>query len=249
MPLVIRRSVSSPSVRLAAAPYPSPTSSAFPTSSSTTASARPQRRRRGASDATSRRVLADIEWWRVMQGQQEEEPEAEPENETEAEDDAGAADDVEQGRREPMPLSPRTQRLRTPEREPLYTLREDSSTSYDSAYEYDSSSVESTPPRAPPLPVFPSARAGSSGGIFGTANIFAPSVSATPTGIFAASVAALPAGLFATHTPPMFNLSLRLDIDADVGTYTTAPPLPHPRHRSASFPSLGLDAVVEGVSV
>lgn len=64
----LRRTTSSPIVR--ANPYPTSLSSSHSTHSSM-AIIRPKRT---ASDSLSRRVLADIEWWRVLDGQRQEEP-------------------------------------------------------------------------------------------------------------------------------------------------------------------------------
>ncbi|KAH0830625.1 hypothetical protein J3R83DRAFT_2080 [Lanmaoa asiatica] len=62
----LRRSFSSPSVR--SSPYPSSISPAVP--SSIRARAAPLHPRRSSGSATAeRRVLADIEWWRVYDGQ------------------------------------------------------------------------------------------------------------------------------------------------------------------------------------
>lgn len=69
MPPALRRIASSPTVRSAVAPYPPTSPSSSTASASAVARTRPGRRR-GVSDANSRRVLADIEWWRVMQGAQ-----------------------------------------------------------------------------------------------------------------------------------------------------------------------------------
>lgn len=61
----LRRTTSSPVVR--SSPYPSSLSS-----SSHMLSSGGNRPKRTASDSVTRRVLADIEWWRVFDGQQEE---------------------------------------------------------------------------------------------------------------------------------------------------------------------------------
>ncbi|KAI6022727.1 hypothetical protein EDC04DRAFT_2574925 [Pisolithus marmoratus] len=60
----LRRSASSPSVR--SSPYPLSLSSAV---SSRARTAGQQPRRASGSDVSERRVLADIEWWRVADGQ------------------------------------------------------------------------------------------------------------------------------------------------------------------------------------
>ncbi|KIJ35713.1 hypothetical protein M422DRAFT_782411, partial [Sphaerobolus stellatus SS14] len=120
MPLVLRRSASSPSVRVA--PYSYPVST--PTSSSS-----PRRRRRGASDAASpafprrlpsdsaapRRVLAEIDWWRVVEGQREvDEHDNGGDDEHHVEDDT-TGDDVVARVSTPEPRSPRS----------LYPVQED----------------------------------------------------------------------------------------------------------------------------
>jgi hypothetical protein len=69
----LRRTVSSPSVR--ASPYPSALSAAN-SSYINGASALRRGPRRTASDSYRRRVLADIEWWRVLDGQHVEEQES-----------------------------------------------------------------------------------------------------------------------------------------------------------------------------
>ncbi|KIJ69328.1 hypothetical protein HYDPIDRAFT_179165 [Hydnomerulius pinastri MD-312] len=62
----LRRSISSPSVR--SSPYPTSLSSGNPSSSRVRASGQ-QPRRSSGSDTNERRVLADIEWWKVYDGQ------------------------------------------------------------------------------------------------------------------------------------------------------------------------------------
>ncbi|KAL4077329.1 hypothetical protein V8B97DRAFT_2004207 [Scleroderma yunnanense] len=62
----LRRSASSPSVR--SSPYPISLSSASALSSRTRTGGQ-QPRRSSGSDTSERRVLADIEWWRVADGQ------------------------------------------------------------------------------------------------------------------------------------------------------------------------------------
>jgi hypothetical protein len=62
----LRRAFSSPSVR--SSPYPSALSSALPSSVRPRAPA-PHPRRSSGSATAERRVLADIEWWRVHDGQ------------------------------------------------------------------------------------------------------------------------------------------------------------------------------------
>ncbi|KAI5124569.1 hypothetical protein M0805_003089 [Coniferiporia weirii] len=68
----LRRSVSSPMVR--SSPYPLALSLSAAASAPGTANPSNRPRRVGSeSDAGRRRVLADIEWWRVLDGQQSEE--------------------------------------------------------------------------------------------------------------------------------------------------------------------------------
>lgn len=67
----LRRSFSSPSVR--SSPYPSSLSSAIPSSVRPRATA-PHPRRSSGSATAERRVLADIEWWRVHDGQCDHDP-------------------------------------------------------------------------------------------------------------------------------------------------------------------------------
>jgi len=62
----LRRSFSSPSVR--SSPYPSSLSSSIPSGVRARATA-PHPRRSSGSATAERRVLADIEWWRVYDGQ------------------------------------------------------------------------------------------------------------------------------------------------------------------------------------
>lgn len=72
----LRRTVSSPSVRSSLTARSSP----YPTSLSSAANSGPAtrpghgHRRSSGSDTATRRVLADIEWWRVTEGQRD--PEA-----------------------------------------------------------------------------------------------------------------------------------------------------------------------------
>lgn len=85
----LRRSFSSPSVR--SSPYPSTLSTTNP--SSIRARATPIHPRRSSGSATAdRRVLADIEWWRVYDGQ------CDPDLQDQAHDDAQALEgDVPSG--------------------------------------------------------------------------------------------------------------------------------------------------------
>ncbi|KIK90556.1 hypothetical protein PAXRUDRAFT_151640 [Paxillus rubicundulus Ve08.2h10] len=62
----LRRSFSSPSVR--SSPYPTLLSSGNPSGNRVRTTAQ-QPRRSSGSDTIGRRVLADIEWWRVYDGQ------------------------------------------------------------------------------------------------------------------------------------------------------------------------------------
>ncbi|KAF9246461.1 hypothetical protein BU15DRAFT_85218 [Melanogaster broomeanus] len=78
-----RRSVSSPSVR--SSPYPSSLSSGNPSSNRARTTAQ-QPRRSSGSDTTERRVLADIEWWRVYDGQ------CDPDVQDQAQDEAQTPD-------------------------------------------------------------------------------------------------------------------------------------------------------------
>ncbi|KAF8511008.1 hypothetical protein BU17DRAFT_97608 [Hysterangium stoloniferum] len=229
MPLVLRRSASSPSVRVA--PY------SFPLSSSSSST----RRRRGTSDAAHpnprrvvsdstcpRRVLADIEWWRVIQGQRDDMDENENENEEinvmEAENEQGDTEAVEEtedvAEREPAP--PRTL-------ESLYPLYEDTHPNAhahdDFGYSYhshsretSSDSVESTPSALPSTPPY-------------SQSIF-PSVVSMP--LFPSAATSLfPA---ASSVPPLIafvNSAL-----SDVGTYTAASRHAAPRSRATSLPDM-----------
>ncbi|EJF66089.1 hypothetical protein DICSQDRAFT_177462 [Dichomitus squalens LYAD-421 SS1] len=62
----LRRTLSSPSVR--SSPYRNPSSSAL---GHATRAGNPQPRRSSGSDTSNRRVLADIDWWVVQDGQRE----------------------------------------------------------------------------------------------------------------------------------------------------------------------------------
>ncbi len=70
----LRRTVSSPAVR----PSPYPTTLSVGNSSSAVAANRP---RRTNSETAGRRVLADIDWWRVLDGQQAEDLDADRDQE------------------------------------------------------------------------------------------------------------------------------------------------------------------------
>ncbi|KAJ3782436.1 hypothetical protein GGU10DRAFT_363776, partial [Lentinula aff. detonsa] len=70
----LRRTVSSPAVR--SSPYPALSSSGQPNSGPATRLGYSHRRSSG-SETTTRRVLADIEWWRVTDGQRDLEAEQE----------------------------------------------------------------------------------------------------------------------------------------------------------------------------
>ncbi|KAJ7219429.1 hypothetical protein GGX14DRAFT_592135 [Mycena pura] len=81
----LRRTLSSPSVRTA--PYPAAMLSGSPPSTASRSSAH---RRSTDSETSFRRVLADIEWWRVADGQrdlvpeqEQEEPDRDPDQEVE----------------------------------------------------------------------------------------------------------------------------------------------------------------------
>ncbi|KAI0072775.1 hypothetical protein K474DRAFT_330693 [Panus rudis PR-1116 ss-1] len=72
----LRRTLSSPSVRSSPYYYPSSSSSLFSSSSSSSHSQTRQgghgpTRRSSGSETAQRRVLADIDWWRVEEGQRE----------------------------------------------------------------------------------------------------------------------------------------------------------------------------------
>ncbi|KAF5389885.1 hypothetical protein D9757_003633 [Collybiopsis confluens] len=70
----LRRTMSSPAVR--SSPYPTLSSAAHLNTGPLTRPAHGHRRSSG-SDTSTRRVLADIEWWRVTEGQRDFEAEAE----------------------------------------------------------------------------------------------------------------------------------------------------------------------------
>ena len=85
----LRRALSTPSVRVS--PYPS-------LLTLTSRSQRSGHRRSSGSDLSARRVLADIDWWRVADGQREkkgEEEEGGGEGEEEGDEGAGEATPVD----------------------------------------------------------------------------------------------------------------------------------------------------------
>lgn len=86
----LRRTLSSPSVR--SSPYGNPSSSAN-ANVRVTRTGNPQPRRSSGSDTANRRVLADIDWWLVHDGQRD--LVAYPATGDEDEDDLGAVENVQ----------------------------------------------------------------------------------------------------------------------------------------------------------
>ena len=97
----LRRTTSSPAVR--SSPYPSSLSS----SSHNLNTMGGNRPKRTVSDSMTRRVLADIEWWRVFDGQQQEDLFAEQPSDA-SEDNTGVVGDVLQNQLDTDSLRPST---------------------------------------------------------------------------------------------------------------------------------------------
>ncbi|KAI6150707.1 hypothetical protein BKA82DRAFT_3076837 [Pisolithus tinctorius] len=146
----LRRSASSPSVR--SSPYPLSLSSAV---SSRARTAGQQPRRSSGSDVSERRVLADIEWWRVADGQcpptpDSDQDEAQPPQRTTRVSTGGVATlFAGEGPESPLYISDLTQSAALDEYAPLTV---ESSTRRRHGRDSSFSSVESTPEiTTPPL--------------------------------------------------------------------------------------------------
>ncbi|EPQ58279.1 hypothetical protein GLOTRDRAFT_114739 [Gloeophyllum trabeum ATCC 11539] len=113
----LRRTISSPSIRAArSAPYPS-----IGSAGATRTHGHVPRRTSG-SETASRRVLADIEWWRVLDGQREVDADSlEDENRDQTQDDAQEAAEA------PMDVAPSDEMARltigSPSLSPLAVAR------------------------------------------------------------------------------------------------------------------------------
>ncbi|KAJ7709741.1 hypothetical protein B0H17DRAFT_235688 [Mycena rosella] len=134
----LRRSFSSPSVRRAITPYAAPGTHGS------------GHRRSTGSETSNRRVLADIEWWRVADGQRDVVPEQESDDlEEDQEDDMGAGGEL--GAERPSTPAQWSQHLPGSPEMPVVEMAALSiapATPRRHALESSSSSLESTPETA-----------------------------------------------------------------------------------------------------